>query len=70
MQDIALFAIFSRHFTGVVGGGVQVKYLFLLSRDPPTCAATPASGFQSARCKNNRATLIQIITSERHSPSS
>lgn len=32
MQDIARFAIFSRHSAGVVGGGMQVKYLFLLSR--------------------------------------
>lgn len=49
---------------------MQVKYLFLLSRDPPTCSAAPALGFKFAVFKNNSATLIQIITPERHSLSS
>lgn len=30
-----LFAIFRLHFARVVGGGMKVKYLFLLSQDPP-----------------------------------
>lgn len=38
-ERFLLFAIFRLHFAQAVGGRMKVKYLFLLSQDPPTCSA-------------------------------
>lgn len=65
------FAVFRLHFAPVVGGGMKVKYLFLLSQDPPTCSAAASSAkVLNSLPLSEGAKFIQIIIPEQRPPSS